>query len=367
MTRESAFKHRVRARMAKTGESYATARARLDTRGGQDAVDTGADVLHVTNGDSTVELLAAAAVTSPILPWRDILHDGPVPGGLSDAELRRIRAGFLAPAGSAFNASSVDRSLAERDQLLDDCAADPDKQLVLWFEADLYDQLQIIQILDRLRRHQVDPGRIALVSAGEFPGIAHFGGLGQLQPDDLLRLREDEIAVTAESLELAETAWKAFTAPDPSGLAAIARTQSSVLRHLGEAFGRLMQEYPSGADGLSLTQRRLLLAVEDGATTAGEAFRELGRRERRPFLGDLPCFHVLAGLGSGRQPLLALGTAAEFGRRPVELTETGRDVLAGRADHLLVNGIDRWIGGVHLSDADTAWRYDERREALRAR
>ena len=168
---------------------------------------------------------------------------------------------------------------------------------MLWFEADLYDQLQIIQILDRLRRHQVDPGRITLVSAGEFPGVAHFGGLGELQPRDLLRLRDDEISLTSDALDLAGAAWTAFTAADPSGLPTIARTESPVLRYLGEAFGRLMQEYPSCADGLSLTQRRLLLAIEEGAGTTGEAFRELGRRERRPYLGDWPCFDVIAGTG----------------------------------------------------------------------
>ena len=32
----------------------------------------------------------------------------------------------------------------------------------------------------------------------------------------------------------------------------------------------------------------------------------------------------------------------------LRLTDTGPRVLAGEADHVTLNGIDRWIGGVHL-------------------
>lgn len=360
MTRESAFKQRVRARMAKTGESYATARAHLHTHQAQAQVDNRSGVLHVTNGDATVAPLRAAGIVEPILPWRDVLHEGPVPSGLADAELRRVRAEFIAGEDWG-DLPDILRGFEDRDQHLVDHAND---QLVLWFEADLYDQLQLIEVLARLRRLGVAPERISLVSAGEFPGIAHFGGLGQLQAADLLRLREDEIAVTQEALDIAAAAWDAFTSPNPSGLQRVARIESPVLRYLGEAFGRLMQEYPALTDGLSLTQRRILLAVEDGAENAGAAFAEVGRRERRPYLGDWPCFAIMRGLASGRQPLLALGEGADFARRTVALTDAGHEVLAGRADQLAYNGIDRWIGGVHLTDAETAWRYDERREIL---
>jgi hypothetical protein len=33
-------------------------------------------------------------------------------------------------------------------------------------------------------------------------------------------------------------------------------------------------------------------------------------------------------------------------------------VLAGEADHVRLNGIDRWLGGVHLEGDEAAWRWD---------
>jgi hypothetical protein len=50
----------------------------------------------------------------------------------------------------------------------------------------------------------------------------------------------------------------------------------------------------------------------------------------------------------------------------VALTDTGRDVLDGRSDLVAANGIDRWVGGVHLHGHEVPWRYDEGREAVRA-
>lgn len=359
MTKSAPFKRRVRARMAKTGESYTTARARLDRQ----QPNNDADVLHVTNGDATVDRLRAAGYPDP-LPWRDILHAGPVPAR-PPAELRRVRAKFIA--GEGFEAyESVLAGVEARDNRLAEYA---DRPYVLWFEADLYDQLQLIEILDRLRTLEVPPDRVRLVTAGEYPGIAHFKGLGQLSPDELRLLHNEELTLDADSYELARLAWKAFTAADPSELERIVRTESAALPYLGEAFARLLQEYPARSDGLSLTERRILLAIDDGATTAADVFGEVGRRERRPYLGDWGCYAIVRELSAAGHPLLRLDGSGDvvdpgFGERQVELTREGSEVLAGKADHVRLNGIDRWIGGVHLTGDQVRWRYDERREAL---
>jgi len=39
-------------------------------------------------------------------------------------------------------------------------------------------------------------------------------------------------------------------------------------------------------------------------------------------------------------------------------------VLAGRADQIALNGIDRWIGGVHLTGRDGGWRWDDGTETV---
>jgi len=277
---------------------------------------------------------------------------------VGDDELREVRARFLA-AGDGIE--RVRAELGERDAEL---AAAADGEYVLWFEADLYDQLQIAQVLDRLARLGVEPERITLVSIGEHVGFARFGGLGELDGPQLVALpAHAAVPLTPEAVELARQAWAALCAPDPRGLAAIVAARSPVLRFLPEAFDRLGREYPSTRDGLSLTERRLLAAVAGGATTAGQAFVRAAAREARPFLGDTWAFAAIGRLAGGEAPLLE--AVAPVGRTAaVSMTDAGRRVLAGAADHVELNGVDRWIGGVHLHSHDVP-RFDEGTETVR--
>ena len=351
MTTNTRLKKTVRARMSRTGESYTAARAKIM---GHAAATFG--VLHVTNGDSAASSLQEALSTD-VLPWRDVLNAGPVPS-LPPAQLRLVRARFLAQR-YRLKVGAVAAEVRERDRALIAHRG----PYMLWFDPDLYDQLQLIQILVALRRNGVGPGSIRLINPGEIIGHAHFAGLGELPPAELANLLPTAVTLVPATLELAARAWSAFRSVNPTGLVAIARTADAQLRFLGEAFGRLLQEYPSLYDGLSLTERRALLAVADGATTAGAAFRAVSERERRPFLGDLQFLNTLAELATGPESPLALSRLAPrlSGSTEVKLTEAGRHVLAGRGQY---PGVDRWIGGVHLGPGLTSWRYNDRLETL---
>ena len=366
MTKQAGFKRRVRARMAKTGESYATARGKLLARHPGTAPDDSPldwmpEALHLSNGDATD--VPGTGLARRVVYWRDVLHEGPVPEA-APAELRRIRAGYLTSHEGAGRAE-VMRQLTERDQALE---ANRDGEYVLWFEADLYDQLQIAEILARLAGLGVPAGRITLICIGEHAGIARFGGLGELTAEQLGELPHTNACarLTPAALDLATRAWAAFRAPTPEGLGAIAATRLGELRFLGEAFDRLSREYPATRDGLSLTERRVLAAVADGAPDAGTAFVRAGARETRPYLGDTTCFGRMGRMADGPDPLLRLDPPG----RPVAratgllLTGTGARVLAGEADQIALNGIDRWIGGVHLQGHHVPWRWDDGTEAI---
>jgi hypothetical protein len=366
MTKQASFKRRVRARMTKTGESYATARSSLLARHPGAAPDDSPldwmpEALHISNGDATD--VAGTGLARRVVYWRDVLYEGPVPD-VPPAELRQIRADYLARYHGTDRAEAM-RWLTERDQALE---ANRDGEYVLWFEADLYDQLQIAEILARLADLGVPAERITLICIGEHAGIAHFGGLGELTAEQLRQLPHTDACaqLTPAALMLATRAWAAFRAPTPEGLGAIATARLGELRFLGEAFDRLSREYPATRDGLSLSERRVLAAVADGAPVAGAAFVRAQARETRPYMGDTTCFGRMDWMAAGPHPLLRLDPPG----RPVErttavrLTDTGTRVLAGEADQIALNGIDRWIGGVHLQGQHVPWRWDDGTETI---
>jgi hypothetical protein len=300
-------------------------------------------MLHVTNGDAAADAIRAAGIPGPLLPWRDVLHEGPVPADLSPDELSGVRAGFIASLGWGSLDEAV-RGFQQRDAVL--AASGDEDEVVLWFEHDLYDQLQLIQLLDWFAAHPRP--RLTLINPAQY--------LGPSSPDQLRALFALRMPVSAAHLATASVAWEAFRAPDPRRIEQVLGTDLSALPHLGSALRRHLQQFPSTRDGLSRSERQALEVLADGPRTAGELFAASHHdRENPVFLGDSTFYTYLEGLG----PLVTLGEAAEFRHRTVALTDVGRDVLAGRADRVQAIGIDRWLGGVHLSGREAPWRWDE--------
>ena len=147
----------------------------------------------------------------------------------------------------------------------------------------------------------------------------------------------------------------------------VAQGGASPLEFMPDALYRLFEEFPSSTNGLSRTERQALEAVRDGARTLGQAFMATQVKEERIFMGDWSFWTVIRRLVEVPVPLLsAVLPPAEMptGEEAVSLTTAGRRVLDGEADHVALNGIDRWIGGVHLTPTN-CWRWDARLKLLK--
>lgn len=155
-------------------------------------------MLHVTNGDCAVEILCKAGMQGDILPWRDVLHEGPVDTSLSLEALSRLRARFIADEGWAPPYEDAKRQFEERDARLK--RAGVDEEVVLWLEHDLYDQLHLIQILSWFADHPHP--RLSLVCEAEY--------LGEMEPARAAELFGRRKAVTKRQLEEGARAWRAF-------------------------------------------------------------------------------------------------------------------------------------------------------------
>lgn len=323
-------------------------------------------MLHITNGDAAANVLRRAGITDPILPWRDVLHEGPVPGGLSLRELSRVRAEFVAECGWG-RLEEVQRQFDTRDATLASTASDT--EVVLWFESDLYDQLQLCQVLAWYRDQSSRPP-LSMISSAD-PKDGKFRGLGAMQAEAIAEVAQRAQPVQRDQLELAARAWEAFRSPEPIALDQVRRGDTRALPDLGAALRRLLQELPGPTNGLSRTEHAALSAVAEGARAPAEIFVAVHTREEHPFMGDWPFWRLLARLASGGTALLELASgarprfppqvpaAAAFGAQKFRLTPAGREVLEGRRDAIHTIGIDRWWGGTHLRSNGTVWRWDE--------
>jgi len=227
-----------------------------------------------------------------VLPWRDLLHEGPVPAGLGPAELARVRADHL---GSLVGTDPdrVHAELTERDAALALAAAEP-VEIALWFDHNLVNRLALLQVLDRLA--ELRGPRLPAVTLAE---PRSFGGA---TADELRALDTARNAVTAEQLDYARAAWAAFRSPHPTAL--LPYTSDGPLAGLGPALARYLQQLPSEADGLAGTERRGLVAVAAGARDFADIYRAVTADDDPPWLGDTVLRSHLDRLRTGPRPLL---------------------------------------------------------------
>jgi DNA-binding transcriptional MerR regulator len=328
---------------------HCTCGAAYLARGGRDP-ELGS-LLHVTNGESAGNTLRQTGLGGAVLSWQDVLHEGPVPA-VEPAELRPVRARFLSECGWGSERSLLD-SLERRDRLLMHAVASG-RQVVLWFEHDLYDQLQLLQVL------ALAGEGVELIQADDH--------IGPLYPDELEALWPQRQPVTKELLGQAHEAWDAFRAPEPTGLAGLLEHDTSALPFLAPSVRRLLEELPDTKSGLSRTERQLLEPLLGGPRRPHELFVASQACEEAPFAGDTWVWKRLAELApliEELPPPPPLGDARAFAAVLVTITDLGRAVLAGDADRVAEAPADRWLGGTHLT-ADDEWRWDREAGQLRA-
>ncbi len=300
--------------------------------------------------------MRAAGIEGEIVTWDDALHDGPAPAGLSLEEFSEVRADFIARRGWS-GAAQARRRFQTRDRAL--LESHRRREVVLWFEHDLYDQLQLIQILDWFAGGDRLGVRLSLAQSDDY--------LAERPGSELLALFERRAQVTDDQLMQAREAWTAFTSPDPRGLGRQIRRADSPLRHLAAALLRHLEEFPWTRDGLARSERQILRAVERGAADPVEIFKDCQKEEEPRYMGDWSFWPILERLHRGASPPLQTepgpfvrpptAEPREFRRQRVGLSEAGRAILAGDADQIRLNGCDRWLGGVRLRP-ESFWRWD---------
>lgn len=315
--------------------------------------------LNITNGDNAVAKMQEAGVQGKILPWRDVLHEGPVNASLSLHDLSELRALFIAERGWD-DFAHVSGDLEQRDKTLKQL--DSFGEIVLWFEDDLYDQLQLLQLLDFFAKSKDRKAALYLIMIeGYLPAL----GKSALSALELART-----VVTPAQLELGKRAWEAFGSRDPSAVSKIVDEGTPTLKFLAGALTRHLEEFPGLPGGLSRSEAEALTAIEGGHSTPVGAFLAVGKKEKRGFLGDIVFYWYLERMSDSDTPLVTWKDGSrvvaprgkddsrEFVTGQLTVTDVGREVLAGKQDWQSINKNSRWLGGVEVKPGRGGWRWN---------
>jgi hypothetical protein len=186
---------------------------------------------------------------------------------------------------------------------------------------------------------------------------------GELHPELMAKAFDKRRPVSRNQMLLGERTWRAFRQPSPAALIRLVQADLGAMPGLRPAVLWLLQEYPNLRNGLSRLESDLLREIHlREIAKASQAVRPIIAREP---VGDTLLFDMLRNLVRAEHPLLEFAKPFagkfqtwEFNGATLALTNVGRRVLAGKDDAVALNGIDRWIGGVHLHGKSVRWRWD---------
>jgi len=327
-------------------------------------------MLHVFCNEYCAENLKERGVRGEVIVWSDPLAEGPTPEGLTSEEFRKVRAKYLADSSrGVYSLDGCLRKLTDEDAALARYAEHD--EVVLWFDACLFDQTILIRQLDYFARQDMGKIKLSLICIGEFPGLGKLHGLGELTGDQLASLLGERHEVTAAELQTAQKAWAAFCSPDPTDIETLLEESDlAALPYLEDALIRHLQKIPSVKNGLSRLENEALAAIDSGVNKLGPIFGEVNDMERPAFFSDTTLWAILQEMADcgllrvdGPGPLPTDNRTEPLSSWTVHITETGKEVLDGNEDRIDLCGIDRWLGGVHLT-GEHGWRRDEKNRRL---
>ncbi len=329
---------------------------------GAAAPDAGMATLHIRCGSDIKSRLTEAGFIGDFLEYSDALCQGPI---VDDPGWMDRRAAFLADAygpGVGRTREQIAEGLAQAEAGLQ-AAASRYERVVLWFEHDGYDQINLARCLAQFSGRRRGGSRWLRWSI--IPARCDSSGSVSYRPKRCGCCGTNASQSLSQQAQAGQTVWTLLRQPDPTALAVAVGAEIPQLPYLARALRRHCQELPWTANGLGLTQRLILEVLAEQPRTIGQVFRGLMlERDPLPFLTDLMLADFVRQMQRVSQPVF---TAAfddndrRWFRERLTITPLGRAILAGEVDWLSLSPPQRWVGGVSIRAGQPCWRWDERR------
>ena len=307
--------------------------------------------LHVVGGFSAAGLLKQALRIKHerLLVTEDSLSVGPAPATDDLDVWRSTREPFLKslcnwhdPPPQEYNPKGLNTDLLGRE-----------KPIVVWAGIGLPEQLLLARVVVLFEQLALDPSRLRVVQFEESMRGYIVRGIFILDPEELREHPEPRTLRPAELQEL-RRAWHAYTSDKPVDLDEYVATPGP-MPILHRAMRCLLQRYPDHQSGTNSWDERLLhYTMERGPKAAHVMGFTMGFNDSPDLVGDGYLFQRLMRLADPNlaSPLVSVvGSRRELRKCEVALTPFGQMVLAGEVNQVRQNGIDDWIGGVHLTSA----------------
>lgn len=210
--------------------------------------------LHITNGDSFTHKLKQIKLKGDIITWREMLCEGKTETNVGSESFWKTRFEFLSKNYKVSKSWFIEKTLKEYRSL---CNHKQQDEIVLWFEYDLFCQINMLAVISWLKSHRRH-AQITLACSGRQEGSDRLLGLSELSDDQLMELYENRLELTQDDIEFADYVWQLYCSDNPIRLENLMDFDSYQFEYLGPSIQAHLKRFPSIKNGLNELENRIL-------------------------------------------------------------------------------------------------------------
>lgn len=226
--------------------------------------------LHITNGDSTTNYLKELNIQGDFITWREMLCEGKTEVNVGSENFWKTRFNFFKQSYKVTKQQFIDITLKEYRLL---CKQKTQEEIVLWFEHDLFCQINMLAVISWLKRYR--KGRkVSLVCSGKIDGFEQLFCLSHLSEKQIKEHYKNKIELTIDDIEYADYVWQMYCSNNPINLQNIQQYQpSTTFAYLADGLLAHLQRFPSIKNGLNAVENNILnIAASNQEITSKNKF-----------------------------------------------------------------------------------------------
>ncbi|MDH5547478.1 MAG: DUF1835 domain-containing protein [Gammaproteobacteria bacterium] len=326
-------------------------------------------ILSLTSTRANADAINRAQLFGDVVACEDVLYEGPLMQGKSPVEMARIRSQYFSQQGMTSAKILADRYIQRLARIHDFAQYD---EMILWFSDNLYNQLILLQLLYWLSELNTGRLEITYISPDRLPVSKHLRTFDVMSDDQIYLLYKKRLDISINQIDIARSVWQAICSDDPRDLLGFTPRHLAAIPYLADAVQRLIQQYPSKSNGLSRSEKQILEIMSTGENDLEKIFIRTQRKEDKPFMNQTMFWLTVSRLVQAEMPAIELeqdepdddgDDVMELTRIKMHMTTFGKSILRNHDDWIHHNGIDRWVGGVHIHDRNI-WRWDGQHKSI---
>ncbi len=227
--------------------------------------------IHVLNGDSTAQIFNHTTLSGEVVVFNEMLCEGLLKEDVGSDSFFKSRYEFFEKEFQIDKLTYFDKSIKPLIRLEDGSSY---KEVVLWFEYDLFCQINMLAVCTYLLKNYRKDNNYFLVCVGNKKEESTLQTLSHYSSDEFTELYQHKVKLTKNDLLFAQECWKVFVRNNKEEIKKFNFKISHKFSYLQKAIHQHLERFPKN-NGLNQIENKILNIINSGNFTLSQLIKKL--------------------------------------------------------------------------------------------